>query len=109
MSDITLDVNGRTLPLRLTMRRVRIIRDIVGVDLMSGASREQLSDPLHVVGIVYALAGGTDARVGMTLEDFEDEVTPGDLGAFARLIAGVMQRDVAVVGDEGNPPADAPA
>ena len=109
MSDITLDVNGKTLPLRLTMRRVRIIRDLVGLDLMSGTSREQMADPLHVVGIVYALAGGTPAKTGLTLEDFEDDATPGDLRHYAELVTAVMKRDVAPAGDEGNAPADAPA
>jgi hypothetical protein len=103
MSEIAFRFAGKEYPLRLTMHRLRLMRDLAGIDLITGSKPP--AGPEDIATVLYALAGGT--KTGYTLEQFQDEVTPGDLRGAADLIASVFSRDSAG-GGEGNAPVDAP-
>lgn len=104
MEDITLTLSGKHYPLRLTMHRVRLLKELTGVDVLNGGGPE-LGTPENLSRTLYALAGGKGTGLGV--EEFEDELTPHDLRTGANLLVEVFKRDAAG-GGEGNPPADAP-
>ena len=108
MTAITVRIADKDVPLKLTMRRVRLIKELTSVDLMSGASSNDLSSPAHMVAIAYALAGGTDT--GMSLDAWEDNITPNELKPLADAILAVMRRVTVTPepSEPGNPEAGAP-
>ena len=107
MSVITVRIAEVDVPLKLTMRRVRLIKELTNVDLLAGATANELNTPAHLVAIAYALAGGPDTS--MSLDEWEDNIEPRDLQRLADAILSVMQRDTTPpeAGEAGNPPADA--
>lgn len=99
--EITLEHAGRALPLRLTMRRVRLIHELTGYDLLAGGTFPGVA---LMPAVMYALAGG-EAKVGVPLEAFEDDVVPAQLEAFADLFRQVTERDSrSEAGGSGNAP-----
>jgi hypothetical protein len=103
VSDITLELAGKSFPLRLTMHRVRLLKELTGVDVMNGGGQE-LGTPENLSRTLYALAGGK--ATNMSVDEFEDEMTPNALKEGANLLVRVFQRDAG--GGEGNAPVDAP-
>jgi hypothetical protein len=104
VDDITLTLGTRELPLKLTMHRVRLLAELTGVDVLNGDASE-LGQPANLSRTLYALAGGPGTN--LSVEEFEDELTPAGLRDAASLLVRVFQRDAG--GGEGNAPVDAPA
>jgi hypothetical protein len=103
VNDITLELGSKKYPLRVTMHRMRLLKELTGVDVLNGGGPE-LGTPENLGLTLYALAGGK--ATGLSVEEFEDELTPALLRDGASLLVSVFQRDVGA--GEGNPPADAP-
>lgn len=102
---ITVKVADRDLPLRLTMRRVELLEELTGVDVMNDA--RGMNSPKHMTAALFALAGGEDAT-GMTFHAFADEITPGMMREATQLILRVFERDAGGGEDAGGKPrADA--
>ena len=102
MDEITLELAGKQYPLRLTMHRVRLLKELTGVDVMNGGA--DLGTPENLSRTLFALAGGK--ATNLSVDEFEDELTPNALKEGAALIVRVFQRDAG--GGEGNAAADAP-
>jgi hypothetical protein len=103
VNDIVLKLGARELPLKLTMHRVRILTELTGVDVLNGDASE-LGQPANLSRTLYALAGGPGTN--LSVEEFEDELTPASLRDATNLLVRVFQRDAG--GGEGNAPVDAP-
>lgn len=105
MSAIVFKVADRDLPLKLTMRRVELLEELSGVDVMNDP--RGMSSAKHMTAALYALAGG-ESETGMTFDAFKDEVTPGMMKAASEAIVAVFQRDAGGGEDAGGkPPAGA--
>lgn len=106
MSAIHFKLADRELPLKLTMRRAELLEELSGVDVLNDPSG--MGKPKHIGAALYALAGG-EAAVGMTFDEFKDEITPGMLRDAAQVVVSVFLRDAggAEEGTEGKAPADA--
>lgn len=98
MSDITFEYDGRDLPLRLTMRRVKLIKELTGFDVLAGG---QFPGVTAMSAMLFALAGG-EGKVGASLDDFEDTLTPSVVINAADLVRLVFERDARAGGDTGN-------
>ncbi len=100
----SITINQKEIPLRLTMRRVRLFKEHVGVDLLNAKGKDiqkALTTPEGITGALYALAGGRKAT-GVDFEDFEDAIDIHDLPTIAEQLQLVFQRDTPEEGDEGN-------
>jgi hypothetical protein len=102
-TETIIEVGDAKLELRLTMRRVELLEEHAGIDLLNAKGDEigaTLRTARGITGALYALAGG-ESEVGMTREAFADTVSLTDLAPLARKIEAVFARD-AGTGDSGN-------
>ncbi len=102
MASIT--INQKEIALRLTMRRVRLFQEHVGIDLLNSKGKDvqkALATPGGITGALYALAGG-EKGTGVPFEEFEDAIDLHDLPKIAEQLQLVFQRDTPEEGGEGN-------
>lgn len=97
--------------MQLTMRRVRMISEMTGVDLLT-TNTDTLSAMMKstagITACLYAMVGGTDT--GWTREEFEDAITIADMPRLTKAIETVFNRDTAASTDDapkGKAKADA--
>jgi hypothetical protein len=100
----SLTVNGIEYELKVTMHRLKLLREYTGVDLLNpkkgvtngeeeqgqGAVNE-LANAEGLIAAVYAFAGG--AKIGVPLDEFADAISPSDLPVVNQALMDTFQRD----------------
>jgi|AACY02.2.fsa_nt_gi hypothetical protein len=103
----SLTVNGIEYELKVTMHRLKLLREYTGVDLLNpkkggnnGEEEEglqgqgpvnELASAEGLIAAVYAFAGGE--KIGVPLDEFADAIAPSDLPVVNQALMDTFQRD----------------
>lgn len=89
------DSNGRQWPVVITVGKLRLTKELAGVDLLQALDgdliAELLDDPFALTSVLWALCHRQATKLRIALKDFERSVVGDalDQGAFA-IVSGLM-------------------
>lgn len=89
------DSNGRQWPVVITVGKLRLTRELVGVDLLQALDgdliADLLDDPFALTSVLWAICHRQAKKLGIALQQFERSMVGDamDQGAFA-IVSGLM-------------------
>ena len=90
--DVTIELEGQTLPLHFDMACIHDFMDVTGVNILDGFGAESMRDPRNMIAMIWALAGGVDSGYA-TPRAMARAIDVADLGELSEAATKAMTRD----------------